>query len=557
MRSSAELRSSKYIVCGPAIASILILILLMMFFSGCSAPGTERKAQRVILIGIDGMSADGLQYAHTPTLKGLIAEGACSMSARGVMPTVSSPNWASMLNGAGPEQHGISSNEWGLKRHTIEPVTADSEGYFPSIFSLIREQTPQARMAAFYDWAGLGELFNKKYLDKYQNTANLKETFEAATPYVLQEKPDFTFIYLGLPDEEGHAHGWESEAYFKSLEEVDHKIGEFIAALKSANLYDDTYIIVVTDHGGVGRAHGGESMTEIQVPWIIRGPGVIGNRLISQPLNSFDTAPTIAYLFGLKQPPAWIGKPVLGAFTYYGELANENKAMFLPKPKGNIRSGFYVSPQSLSFTVDAKDAEVYYTLDGSIPTAISPKFAAPVLLNNTGTIKAIAKQGKLTSSITVIDFKLLAYQPAVKVRNAKAGLRYDYFEGTWLEMPDFTLLKPKKSGISITLDLISLKEVEDHYGIVFTGYLALPQQGMHTFYLTSDDGSKLYIDDSLIVNNDGSHGVITKVGIAALDSGYHKIVIEYFEDYEGEELSLEMEGPGFLKQAVTTKMLSH
>jgi predicted AlkP superfamily pyrophosphatase or phosphodiesterase len=58
------------------------------------------------VIGVDGLSPDGVLKAKAPVLEGLRKTGAYSLHARAVMPTMNSPNWASMINGAGPEQHG-------------------------------------------------------------------------------------------------------------------------------------------------------------------------------------------------------------------------------------------------------------------------------------------------------------------------------------------------------------------------------------------------------------------------------------------------------------------
>ncbi|MYI84231.1 MAG: alkaline phosphatase family protein, partial [Rhodothermaceae bacterium] len=66
----------------------------------------------IVVVGVDGLSPDGIRQASTPNLDALMEQGASSFSARAVLPTSSSPNWASMINGAGPEQHGIISNAW-------------------------------------------------------------------------------------------------------------------------------------------------------------------------------------------------------------------------------------------------------------------------------------------------------------------------------------------------------------------------------------------------------------------------------------------------------------
>jgi predicted AlkP superfamily pyrophosphatase or phosphodiesterase len=69
------------------------------------------QVEHVVVIGVDGLSPDGVHKAKAPNLARMMKEGAYTLHARAVMPTVSSPNWASMIMGAGPEQHGVTSNE--------------------------------------------------------------------------------------------------------------------------------------------------------------------------------------------------------------------------------------------------------------------------------------------------------------------------------------------------------------------------------------------------------------------------------------------------------------
>jgi hypothetical protein len=67
--------------------------------------------------------------------------------------------------------------------------------------------------------------------------------------------------------------------------------------------------------------------------------------MIEQPINLFDTASTIAYLFGLKQPYEWIGRPVLGAFEINKEFSERNQREFLPKSKNSSKSSQYTEPK--------------------------------------------------------------------------------------------------------------------------------------------------------------------------------------------------------------------
>ncbi len=303
----------------------LILMWGIWVAVGLTACRARRPAlaRQIIIIGVDGMGAQGFLNAGVPNLKKLAKEGALTLKARNVMPTVSKPCWGSILMGAGPEQHGVTSNAWLVTEHTLEPMARDEDGYFPSVFSVIRKNLPGAEIGIFFDWPELADIFNNKYLNRLAVTKNAEETFVLSIPYILEKKPRLVFLYIGHPDEVGHDKGYASPEFYRSLDEVDAKIGELIAALKAAGVYDQVHLLIVADHGGVEKGHGGETMLEVEVPWIIRGPGVVRGTTISQPVNIYDTASTVLYLFRLAQPSAWTGRPVLGAFTVNKELAEK------------------------------------------------------------------------------------------------------------------------------------------------------------------------------------------------------------------------------------------
>ena len=63
---------------------------------------------------------------------------------------------------------------------------------------------------------------------------------------------------------------------------------------------------------------------------------------------------------------------------------------------------------------------------------------------------------------------------------------------------------------------------------IFSGFVEIPDEGHYTFFLESDDGSKLYIDGALVVDNDGNHPMKEAHGAKPLTKGLHRIWIEYF-----------------------------
>jgi hypothetical protein len=378
---------------------IIIIIISSLILFSCQKSPTER----VILLGIDALSTDGLQSAKTPNLNRLIKDGALSLKARGVMPTVSAPNWGSMLTGAGPEQHGMTENGWTTTNYKIEATVTDSDGYFPSIFNIIKEQRSDLNTAIFYDWKQLLDLYNEKYIDQVELLNKFDEVYDRSIEIFKENIPEFSFIYVGHVDEVGHELGHGTEAYYHSIEEVDAKIGELLELLDEKNLYESTHIIVISDHGGVGYGHGGVSMAEIQVPWIIKGPGISENVLIEEPVNTLNSACTIAYLFDLEPHDHWIGKPVYGAFENL-DASKNNSHSYIPKPKSSVQSGIHSDEKMLSFTVDMSGGAIFYTTDGSLPDENSIKYSNPIPLKESKMIKAVSLLEDNRSEITEVDF---------------------------------------------------------------------------------------------------------------------------------------------------------
>lgn len=293
---------------------LICLTIIICFLSIQQINAQVTGVEYVVLIGVDGMSPDGVNKANTPIMDDLIKRSAYSMNARAVMPSSSSANWASMIMGAGPEQHGVTSNSWKPDNFQLPPTEVGPGGIFPTIFSLLRQQKPSVITACFHDWGGIGILFERDAVDKIEDTDGPVHTTERAVSYLNEMKPKFTFIHLDHVDHAGHAHGYTSPEYYKSVEEADRLIGETIKGLTSAGMIKETIIIITSDHGGVGKGHGGASKAEMLIPWIINGPGVVQGKELKSFINTYDTAATIAYTFGLKTPKLWIAKPVLESF---------------------------------------------------------------------------------------------------------------------------------------------------------------------------------------------------------------------------------------------------
>jgi hypothetical protein len=371
----------------------LITLFFLLLITTISAQPSSTK--RVILIVIGGVSSEGFQYSNTPEITSLISQGVISLKTRGVMPTRSAPNLATILTGAGPEQHGVTSNSWSLVNQGFEPTVKDAYGYFTSIFTLLRKQKPGAVTAMFYDWEWLGTGVNKKYITKEQYIQGQVMITSVALNYIKKENPLFTFIYYGLPDQTGRSKGYDSKEYFQSIEEIDTEIGKIVAGVKEMGMASNTTFIITSDHGGNGLKNGGESMAEIEVPWIISGPGIRKNVLLETPNNLTNTAPTIARILGIKTPVEWIGTPANE--TFLSKTLSKKTNIYIPKPICSLAEGSFPGPQMIELSTTGKGSEIYYTLDGTNPGVSSRKYTEPFAIRSNCTLKAVSISGAYTS----------------------------------------------------------------------------------------------------------------------------------------------------------------
>src|SRR6185437_1049810 len=280
-----------------------------LFSAYAQAPGSV-GVQRMAVIGIDGLSVEGVRSAKAVHLQALMGNAAWTLEARGVMPTLSSPNWESIITGSAPEQHGITSNGYLKKKIALQPSCIDAEGRFPTIFEILRQQRPSSRIAVVHDWDGFADLLEKQVPDLLQHERGPAKTTEAALKEWNEHKPTLLFVHLDNVDHAGHEYGWGSKEYLSAVADADRYAGEMVDSFLTGG---DAMVLVTSDHGGKGRNHGGNTLVEIQIPWILAGPEAAPGKL-SAPVNTYDTAATIAWVLGLQTPACWIARPVTAAF---------------------------------------------------------------------------------------------------------------------------------------------------------------------------------------------------------------------------------------------------
>ncbi len=153
-------------------------------------------------------------------------------------------------------------------------------------------------------------------------------------------------------------------------------------------------------------------------------------------------------------------------------------------------------------------------------------------------------------SLQTEDYLAAVIQPADLVQ----GIQYAYYEGEVNSVSEIKNMHLKKNGMTASFD-IGKAEVEDHFAFVFDTYIKIPEKDVYTFYLQSDDGSRLFVDDQMVVDNDGGHSVKTEKGFVGLEKGYHHLKLLYFEDYMGQKLEVGIESSTIKKSVINEQML--
>ena len=134
------------------------------------------------------------------------------------------------------------------------------------------------------------------------------------------------------------------------------------------------------------------------------------------------------------------------------------------------------------------------------------------------------------------------------------GLRYEYYEGNWTVLPDFDSLTAVDSGYTTNFGTDRAQRKE-YFGLRFTGFIDISAADNYAFYTTSDDGSRLYINGALVVNNNGLHSATESGGAISLPAGKHSIKVEFFQAQGPAELTVRYSRPGMAKRQIPDALL--
>ena len=152
--------------------------------------------------------------------------------------------------------------------------------------------------------------------------------------------------------------------------------------------------------------------------------------------------------------------------------------------------------------------------------------------------------------------KDMGYFHEMDVQPKGSGLRYKYYEGPFVSVDELLTSTAVDRGIANEFSIDGAK-VDDHFGYDFHGFIKIPVSGRYIISVASDDGTKVFIDDKLVIDNDGSHSVNVVEASLAMDAGFHRIQVLYFDDCEGQSLEVGIDGCGISYENIPASMLFH
>jgi predicted alpha/beta superfamily hydrolase len=232
-------------------------------------------------------------------------------------------------------------------------------------------------------------------------------------------------------------------------------------------------------------------------------------------------------------------------FTYAGTL----KHMDFDPMNGIVLKD---KPFKLFYSEDT--SRLHYTIDGSVPTINSPKVQPVITMNGPATVtfKVFTNRSRYDKIKTGLFTAEQMSRPISFPQHSQAGgFSYAYYEGDWEKMPDFKNLKPLKTGIADSVFDADKFARKNHFALVIDGLLETKEEGYYIFYLAADSGSRLFIDDKLVVTWDGECGQAFS-GIVPLSKGFYPFRIEYLRHHEECKLAWAYLTPVFMEiQAIT------
>ncbi len=280
-----------------------------------STPVVYKLPEQFLFITFDGLRANVISENHLmENLEALAMNGAYDWNAQTIEPSATLPGHASLLSGLGVNTHGINIDVYAdLPTNTFEST---------SIFQLLKKFDEESINIMVVGKKKMRFFRQPGAINQFRELKNSDQVINTSVNIVRNNEFDLMFVHFPDIDQVGHdaeqTGFFNSPEYLGAADQADQLIRRLFDAMKQAEIFDSTLIIVTADHGGEGGGHSDATPLDKTIPWIIHGPCVKPGFDISttgRVVDIFDTAPTILWALGIPfEPEIFDGTPVMEAF---------------------------------------------------------------------------------------------------------------------------------------------------------------------------------------------------------------------------------------------------
>lgn len=222
-------------------------------------------------------------------------------------------------------------------------------------------------------------------------------------------------------------------------------------------------------------------------------------------------------------------------------------------PNGSIEfhpmNGIVLKDKPIKIWYFGDTTKVHYTIDGSEPTMLSASIQPEINLTDAAkvTMKQFTSRSRYDKIKTGDFISEKALRPISKPKDVQpGGFHYAYYEGEGGDSINFKSLKPQKEGITgADFDADKLPR-QNNFALVIDGLLETKEEGYYIFVLDADKGSKLYLNNRLLIRWNGSYSNRTYSYILPLEKGFYSLRLEYLHKNEDFKLKLAYVTPGIM-----------
>ena len=229
----------------------------------------------------------------------------------------------------------------------------------------------------------------------------------------------------------------------------------------------------------------------------------------------------------------------------------QGKPVVYESPTIAVLADEFVNEIEVTLEVGSEDLEIRYSLNDDKKLY---SYKKPFFVDETVTIHARSYDGETPVSTVALKTitKVLPKEASVQSVEYTGTMNRATYKGSWDELPDFSTLKPVSEQFVASIDATEGEFV----AFVYTGYLYVPNDDMYMFAMSSDDGSRFLIGDSVVIDNDGLHGAQEKRSAFPLAKGWHAFVLEWFNKSGGASLDLKMGPVGTVLETIPSSSLT-